>query len=127
MTHNAGIGLALFSRHGRRWAVDTMRTDQAEESHGGVWHVTIVAATALARCRVVCMCFDVGRVLNVAIQAHLIALGCFFELVVGVGIVHRMAGDTAHIPLGIATCDRHAVKVSSGDSHGAIRPKTIPE
>ena len=81
VAHNAGIGFALFSRHGRRRAVDTMRTDQPRSPHSGVRHVTIVAATAPLAAGV-CVRFDVGRVLNVAIQAHL-SLGLFLSWSLG--------------------------------------------
>ena len=110
MAKVAGVGYAVFDAAGEVGRFDLMVANGREERIGGARHV---AVEAIAACGVrgVVRVLGNGRVvlgLLVTLRAGVAGVHARFELIVGIALMHGMAGEARHLALGITFGHCHA-------------------
>ena len=88
-----------------------------------MWHVAVVALAAGRIRRVVRVRRQVTTNFFVTLKAGMVTGHALFELIDGIGIVHRMAAQAGHGALLKTWRFQHAVVFASRYAHHAIAPK----
>ena len=106
-----------------RSGYDPMASHGTEETDGGVGHVAVHTPASLGFRCMMGMCassFDVGRM---TLCTCCIAPKSWLELVVGLVSVEFVTTHAGHVPLCVASRQRHPVVIPTGHPHGAVFPK----